>query len=145
MGAIAARAAAFGLLRRRQRRTGLPCYSLFFPVIFTKTGDFPWSSDQYVSLSVVFSVAYDLQGQRSLLRKTGIFFNVSGTLDLITGENFKRLRKRQLRSSPLLSLTLRSATAQGAPGHPRARVQIWAQQALRVQAPVGKLQKPRIS
>jgi hypothetical protein len=41
---------------------------------------------------------------------------------LITGENSKRVRKRQLRSSPLLSLTLRSATAQGAPGHPRACV-----------------------
>jgi hypothetical protein len=51
-----------------------------------------------------------------------IFFNVSGTRDLITGENSKRVRKRQLRSSPLLSLTLRSATAQGAPGHPRACV-----------------------
>jgi hypothetical protein len=41
-------------------------------------------------------------------------FNVPGTFDL----NSKRLRKRQLRSSPLLSLTLRSATAQGAPGTP---------------------------
>ena len=48
--------------------------------------------------------------------KQGYFLNVSGTLDLITGENSKRLRKRQLRSSPLLSLTLRSAMAQGAPG-----------------------------
>ena len=54
--------------------------------------------------------------------KQGYFFNVSGTRDLITGENSKRVRKRQLRSSPLLSLTLRSATAQGAPGHPRACV-----------------------
>jgi hypothetical protein len=74
-----------------------------------------------------------------------IFFNVSGTRDLITGENSKRVRKRQLRSSPLLSLTLRSATAQGAPGHPRACVHIMAPQALRAQAPVGKRQKPRIS
>src|SRR3984893_3038775 len=101
------------------------------------------------SSSVVFSVGYgvfpSLQELRSFLRKTGIFFNVSGMLDLITGENSKRLRKRQLRSSPLLSLTLRSATAQGAPGHPRACVHIMAPQALRAQAPVGKRQKPRIS
>ena len=93
------------------------------------------------SSSVVFSVGYgvfpSLQELRSFLRKTGIFFNVSGTLDLITGENSKRLRKRQLRSSPLLS--------QGTPGHPRARVHIRLSGALRVEAPVGTRQKPRIS
>src|ERR1700730_15223460 len=71
------------------------------------------------SSSVVLSVGYgvfpSMQELRSFRRKTGYFFNVSGTRDLITGENSKRVRKRQLRSSPLLSLTLRSATAQGAP------------------------------
>src|SRR3984893_19138875 len=101
------------------------------------------------SSSVVFSVGYgvfpSLQELRSFLRKTGIFFNVSGRFDLITGENSKRLRKRQLRSSPLLSLTLRSATAQGTPGHSRARVHIRAPQALRAQAPVGQRDKTRIS
>jgi hypothetical protein len=41
-----------------------PCYSLFSPVLFRKTGNFPFcgtTSGQYVSLSVVFSVGYDLQ------------------------------------------------------------------------------------
>src|ERR1700730_367670 len=94
-----------------------PCYPLLSPVIFTKTGDFPWSSGQYVSLSVVFSVAYDLQGHRLFLRKTGVFYNGSGTLDWVTGENSKRLREQQLRSSPFLSRALRSATAQGTLGY----------------------------
>jgi len=53
--------------------------------------------------------------------KQGYFFNVSGTRDLITGENSKRVRKRQLRSSPLLSLTLRSASPRGAGSPPCLR------------------------
>jgi hypothetical protein len=75
--------------------------------------------------------------------KQGYFLKFQGR-DLVTGGNSKRLQKQQLRSSPLRSLTLRSATAH-APAYRRlysikkvhpARVQIWAQQALRVQAPV---------
>jgi hypothetical protein len=67
--------------------------------------------------SVVFSVAYDLQGQRLSLRKTGVFFNGSGTLGWVTGENSKRLREQTTASSPLLSPTLRSSMAQGTPGY----------------------------
>jgi hypothetical protein len=129
--------------------------------MFGKTGKFPFS---WIDLrSIFFQVLPTFPSVMvfSLRHKTcdhfsteqGYFFNVSGMLDWVTGENSKRLRKQQLRSSPLLSLTLRSATAH-APGYRRlysikgmhrARVQIWARQALRVQAPVGKLQKPRMS
>jgi hypothetical protein len=121
--------------------------------MFGKTGKFPFS---WIDLrSIFFQVLPTFPSVMvfSLRHKTcdhfsteqGYFFNVSGMLDWVTGENSKRLRKQQLRSSPLLSLTLRSATAQGTPGHSRARVHIRAPQALRAQAPVGKRQKPRIS
>src|SRR3984893_19126508 len=99
------------------------------------------------SSSVVFSVGYgvfpSLQELRSFLRKTGIFFNVSGMLDLITGENSKRLRKRQLRSSTASFGNLAFGHGPRGAGHPRARVHIRAQRALR--APVGKRSKPTIS
>jgi hypothetical protein len=107
-----------------------PCYSLFSPVMFGKTGNFPflWNDLRSTffqvlsSFPLVMVVSLRCKNCDYFSAKQGYFFNVSGTLDLITGENSKRLRKKQLRSSPLLSLTLRSATAQGAPGHPRARI-----------------------
>ena len=128
-----------------------PCYSLFSPVMFGKTGDFPflWNDLRSTFFQVLSSfplvMVFFLRCKNCdhSAAKQGYFFNVSGTRDLITGENSKRLRKRQLRSSPLLSLTLRSATAQGAPGHPRARVHIRAQRALRVEAPVGQASKTK--
>jgi hypothetical protein len=115
------------------------------------------------SSSVVFSVCYGLSlryGDSDYFSaKQGYFFNVSGTLDLITGENSKRLRKQTTAVFAASFANPAFGHAQGAPGHrpqafyvlvsatriARARVQIWAQQALRVQAPVGKPQKPRIS
>src|SRR5580704_14327853 len=88
-----------------------PCYSLFSPVMFGKTGNFPFLSNDLRStffqvlssfpLVMVFSLRCKNCDHSSA--KQGYFFNVSGTLDLITGENSKRLRKRQLRSSPLRS------------------------------------------
>jgi hypothetical protein len=128
-----------------------PCYSLFSPVMFGKSANFPflWNDLRSTFFQVVSSfplvTVFSLRCKNCdhSSAKQGYFFNVSGTLDLITGKNSKRLRKRQLRSSPLLSLTLRSATAQGGAG--RACVHTRAPQALRAQAPVGKRQKPRIS
>src|ERR1700730_6015067 len=85
-----------------------PCYSLFSPVMFGKTGKFPFS---WIDLrSIFFQVLPTFPSVMvfSLRHKTcdhfsteqGYFFNVSGMLDWVTGENSKRLRKQQLRSSP---------------------------------------------
>jgi hypothetical protein len=79
--------------------------------MFGKMGNFPFLSNDLRStffqvlssfpLVMVFSLRCKNCDHSSA--KQGYFFNVSGTLDLITGENSKRLRKRQLRSSPLRS------------------------------------------
>jgi hypothetical protein len=79
--------------------------------MFGKTGNFPFSwidlrSIFFQVLStfpsvMVFSLRYKTCDHFST--KQGYFFNVSGTLDLVTGGNSKRLQKQQLRSSPLLS------------------------------------------
>ena len=120
-----------------------PCYSLFSPVIFGKTANFPflWNDLRSTFFQVLSSfplvMVFFLRCKNCdhSTAKQGYFFNVSGTLDLITGENSKRLRKRQLRSSPLFSLTLFGHGPRGA-GSPRACVHIMAPQAFRVQAPV---------
>ena len=72
-----------------------PCYSLFSPVMFGKTGNFPhfWIDLQSISFQVlstfpsvmVFSLRCRDCEHSSAIQ--GYFFNVSGTLDLITGAN----------------------------------------------------------
>src|ERR1700730_8932886 len=87
-----------------------PCYSLFSPVMFGKTGNFPflWNDLRSTFFQVLSSfplvMVFFLRCKNCdhSAAKQGYFFNVSGTRDLITGENSKRVRKRQLRSSPLL-------------------------------------------
>jgi hypothetical protein len=87
-----------------------PCYTLFSPVMFKKTGNFSFSWKDLWSIFfqvlstfpsvMVFSLRYKTCDHFST--KQGCFFNVSGTLDLVTGGNSKRLQEQQLRSSPLL-------------------------------------------
>src|ERR1700720_3434382 len=106
-----------------------PCYSLFSPVMFGKTGNFPflWNDLRSTFFQVLSSfplvMVFFLRCKNCdhSAAKQGYFFNVSGTRDLVTGENSKRVRKRQLRSSPLLSLTLRSASPRGAGSPPCLR------------------------
>jgi hypothetical protein len=91
-----------------------PCYSLFSPVMFGKTGKFPflWNDIRSTFFQVLssfpFVMVFSLRCKNCdhFSTEQGYFFNVSGMLDWVTGENSKRLRKQQLRSSPLLSLTL---------------------------------------
>ena len=71
-----------------------PCYSLFSPVMFGKTGNFPFSWNDLWSIFfqvlstfpsvMVVSLRYKACDHFST--KQGYFFKVSGTLDLVTGE-----------------------------------------------------------
>ena len=71
-----------------------PCYSLFSPVMFGKTGNFPFSWNDLWSIFfqvlstfpsvMVVSLRYKTCDHFST--KQGYFFRVSGTLDLVTGE-----------------------------------------------------------
>src|SRR5580704_3436295 len=97
--------------------------------MFGKTGNFPflWNDLRSTFFQVLSSfplvMVFFLRCKNCdhSAAKQGYFFNVSGTLDSVTGGNSKRVRKRQLRSSPLLSLTLRSASPRGAGSPPCLR------------------------
>ena len=115
-------------VRRRasQPRTGLTLLLPVFPCYVRKNRQFSLLVERppvnIFSSSVDFSVRYGLflplLDLRSFLYKTGIFFYVSGTLDWVTGGKFQTTAKATTRPSPLLALTLRSATAH-APGYRR--------------------------
>jgi hypothetical protein len=70
-----------------------PCYSLFSPVMFGKTGNFPFSWNDLWSIFFqvlstfpsVMLVSLRCKTCDHFSTKQGHFFKVSGTLDLVTG------------------------------------------------------------
>ena len=100
-----------------------PGYSLFSPIMFGKTGNFPhfWIDLQSIFFQVlstfpsvmVFSLRCKNCEHSSA--KQGYFFNVSGTLDLITGAN-STTAKATTAVFAASSANLAFGHAQGAPG-----------------------------
>src|ERR1700730_12319400 len=91
-------------------------YSLFSPVTFGKIGNFPFSSNdlrsiffQVLSTFPVMVVSLRCKTCDHFSTKQGYFFKVSGTLDLVTGEN---------RAADYSSIELMAGGGNANSGHP---------------------------
>ena len=77
-----------------------PCYSLFSPVTFGKTGNLPFSWNDLRSIFFQVLSTFPSVMVVSLRCKTcDHFFRISGTLDLVTGGKFQTTVSSPLRSA----------------------------------------------